>query len=72
MGILPILILSSVLVALGAALAFFWAVEHDQFEDLDFPAFLPLLDDASGATTESAPDRDASPLGAPTDAVRLP
>ncbi len=72
MGILPILVLSSLLVALGAALAFFWAVEHDQFEDLDFPAFLPLLDDASAPATGSAPDRDARPLGAPADAVRLP
>lgn len=35
------------LVLAGVAVAvFFWAVRHDQFEDLDTPASMPLLDAA--------------------------
>jgi len=34
----------SFLVLLGAAIAFFWAVDHDQFDDLDTPGLLPLDD----------------------------
>ncbi len=44
MSILVVLIPVTLLVLLGAGLAFFWAVEHDQFEDLQTPAILPLLD----------------------------
>lgn len=49
MSIFPVMVLASLLVVLGAAVAFFWAVEQDQFEDLEFPAFLPLLDEADEA-----------------------
>ena len=45
MNILLVLIPLSVLLALGAVAAFFWAVDHDQFDDLDTPKLLPLLDD---------------------------
>jgi cbb3-type cytochrome oxidase maturation protein len=45
MSILPVMILVSMLVVVIAGIAFFWAVEHDQFEDLQSPGFLPLIDD---------------------------
>jgi len=54
MSILPVMILVSMLVVIGAGIAFFWAVDHDQFEDLQSPAFLPLMDD-------SAPPPDPDP-----------
>lgn len=44
MNILLIMIPLSVLLLVGAAAAFFWAVDHDQFEDMDTPALLPLDD----------------------------
>ncbi|KGI77864.1 cbb3-type cytochrome oxidase assembly protein CcoS [Oleiagrimonas soli] len=35
------------MVLLGAGVwAFFWAVNHAQFDDLDTPALMPLADDA--------------------------
>jgi cbb3-type cytochrome oxidase maturation protein len=34
------------MVLLGAGIwAFFWAVNHAQFDDLDTPALMPLLED---------------------------
>lgn len=44
MNILLVMIPLSILLALGAGIAFFWAVDHDQFDDLDTPKLLPLLD----------------------------
>lgn len=42
------------LVLLGAAvLAFFWAVRHDQFEDLETPAWRILMDDDRSPPPES-------------------
>ena len=29
---------------LAGAVAFFWAVNHDQFDDMDTPGLLPLAD----------------------------
>ena len=56
MNILLVLIPLSILLALGAVIAFFWAVDHDQFDDMDTPKLLPLLDDpASGASTDEDP-----------------
>ena len=31
----------------GAVWAFFWAVDHDQFDDLETPGLLPLDDSSS-------------------------
>ena len=45
MNIILVLIpLSLILVAL-AGWAFFWSVNHDQFDDLDTPALMPLSDE---------------------------
>jgi cbb3-type cytochrome oxidase maturation protein len=44
MNALPLLIGLSLLLMMGAVVALFWAVEHDQFEDLQTPELLPLMD----------------------------
>jgi cbb3-type cytochrome oxidase maturation protein len=45
MNIIIVMIPLSFLILLGAIIAFFWAVNHDQFEDMDSPALLPMSDD---------------------------
>ena len=45
MNILLLLIPLSLLFLAGAVWAFFWAVNNDQFDDLDTPGLLPLDDD---------------------------
>lgn len=45
MNILLVLIPVTLLVVLLAVALFFWAVNHQQFDDMDSPAILPLLDD---------------------------
>ena len=44
MNILLLLIPLSLLFLVGAVWAFFWAVNNDQFDDLDTPGLLPLDD----------------------------
>ena len=44
MTILIVMIPLSILLLIGAGIAFFWAVDHDQFDDMQTPALLPLLD----------------------------
>ena len=46
MNILLLLIPLSLLFLVGAVCAFFWAVNNDQFDDLDTPGLLPLDDSA--------------------------
>ncbi len=53
MSILIVMIPLSILLLVGAAIAFFWAVEHDQFDDLETPKLLPLLDDPPPSGTEA-------------------
>ena len=52
MKILLLLIPLSIAFLAGAVWLFFWAVNNDQFDDLDTPALLPLDD---------APRRDETP-----------
>jgi cbb3-type cytochrome oxidase maturation protein len=52
MNALVLLIPLSLVLLAGAVWAFFWAVDHDQFDDLDTPALLPLDDSA-----EAPPER---------------
>lgn len=57
MNIVFVLIpLSLVLVAL-AVWAFFWSVNHAQFDDLDTPALIPLSDETSIRPEEAGPER---------------
>ena len=44
MNILLVMVPLSIVLLVGAGIAFFWAVEHDQFDDMDTPALLPLID----------------------------
>jgi len=44
MNILVIMIPLSIALLIGAGIAFFWAVDHDQFDDMDSPGLLPLED----------------------------
>lgn len=60
MNILVVMIPLSILLLLGAGIAFFWAVDNDQFDDMDTPALTPLLDD---------PDADPEPPAEPRDPV---
>ena len=46
MNILLVLIPVTLLVIVIAVALFFWAVNHQQFDDLDSPSILPLLDEA--------------------------
>ena len=55
MNILLVLI-PVTLVVIGVAVAlFFWAVNHQQFDDLDSPAVLPLMDDPPPADAKTHP-----------------
>ncbi|MEQ5800996.1 cbb3-type cytochrome oxidase assembly protein CcoS [Halomonas sp. H10-9-1] len=70
MSILYLLIPLS-LTLLGLAVwAFFWAVKHDQFEDLEGPAYRILFDDdANDRPSELPPTED---VDAPTPPDRRP
>jgi cbb3-type cytochrome oxidase maturation protein len=60
MNILLVLIpLSVVLLALGVW-AFFWSVDHAQFDDLDTPALTPLEDDQAPRAQPQLPSTQAS------------
>ncbi len=73
MSILPVMILVSLLVVVGAGIAFFWAVENDQFEDLQSPGFLPLMDDAVTDARDGDPATEApAPRGAADGEPRGP
>ncbi len=48
MNILLVLIPVTLLVVAIAVALFFWAVSHQQFDDLDNPGILPLLEDDPG------------------------
>lgn len=58
MNILLVLIPVTLLVIVIAVALFFWAVNHQQFDDLDSPGVLPLMDDPAPA---DAPVADAEP-----------
>ncbi|MGA7298301.1 MAG: cbb3-type cytochrome oxidase assembly protein CcoS [Rhodanobacteraceae bacterium] len=60
MNALLLLIPVSLLLVAAAAAIFFWAVRHHQFDDLDTPEILPLLDEDDPAETDAATQDDAS------------
>jgi cbb3-type cytochrome oxidase maturation protein len=61
MNILLVLIPVTLLIVLVGVALFFWAVNHQQFDDLDSPAVLPLLDEPAGypGRDEATPTGDA-------------
>lgn len=50
MSIIYILIPLSLLILIAAIWFFFWAVNNDQYDDFDAPAYHILLDDQKGDT----------------------
>ena len=44
MNSLILLIPLSILLLVGAGIALFWAVDHGQFDDMETPGLVPLLD----------------------------
>ena len=55
---LLLLIPLSILVLVGAGIALFWAIDRGQFDDLETPGLLPLVDaDANQPVVE--PDDDS-------------
>lgn len=69
MNILLVLIPVTLLIVIIAVWLFFWAVNHQQFDDLDSPEVLPLLDDAA---TDLAPADPAATVvrSEPADATQ--
>jgi cbb3-type cytochrome oxidase maturation protein len=62
MNILLVLIPVTALVVIVGVALFFWAVNHQQFDDLDTPSILPLLEDpAPDATPAPAEDKTSKP-----------
>lgn len=64
MNALLVLIPVTVLLVLVAAGIFFWAVNHAQFDDMDTPKILPLLDiddDIPPGPPPPQPPRSTSP-----------
>ncbi len=55
MKIIFLLIATSLLLALGFLVAFFWAVRGGQYEDEYTPSVRILLDDPSAATADNQP-----------------
>jgi cbb3-type cytochrome oxidase maturation protein len=45
MNVVLVLIPVTLLIVLVATALFFWAVNHQQFDDMDSPAVLPLIED---------------------------
>ena len=64
MNILIVMIPLSILLLIAAGVAFFWAVDHDQFDDMDTPSLLPLLDEPDPSPTAA---NDTQPPARPQD-----
>ena len=60
MSILLVLIPVTLLFVIVGGIAFFWAVNHDQFDDLDSPALQPLTDAEPDALPGGVRDRSHS------------
>ncbi|MEO8801765.1 MAG: cbb3-type cytochrome oxidase assembly protein CcoS [Rudaea sp.] len=60
MNILVVMIPLSILLLVGAGIAFFWAVDHDQFDDMETPGLLPLLDNPDPPAADSPADEPPS------------
>ena len=60
MNSLVFLIPLSILLLVGAGIALFWAVDHGQFDDMETPALLPLLD-GDRASPTVGPGASAAP-----------
>ncbi|HEX7113351.1 MAG TPA: cbb3-type cytochrome oxidase assembly protein CcoS [Mizugakiibacter sp.] len=64
MNVLVVLIPLSIMLLVGAGAAFFWAVNHHQFDDMETPRLLPL--------TEDPPPEEAASSGDDAPGERAP
>lgn len=62
MNILLVLIPVTLLIVIVAVAIFFWAVNHQQFDDLESPGVLPLMEEADPAERPS--DNNETPADA--------
>ncbi len=60
MNILIVMIPLSMILMIGAVIAFFWAVDNDQFDDMETPALLPLMDQPAETSVPQPPHTDPS------------
>jgi cbb3-type cytochrome oxidase maturation protein len=67
MNILLVLIPVTLLVIVIAVALFFWAVNHQQFDDLDSPGVLPLMDEPAPADADGARVANESPTATPAE-----
>lgn len=76
MNILLVLIPVTLLIVLVAVVVFFWAVNHQQFDDMDSPGILPLMEndpitppaasvETASATRAPASSRDTGTIEQP-------
>lgn len=65
MNVLLVMIPLSLLLVFVAGVAFFWAVNHDQFDDMDSPALLPVSDDLPEPEPEPEPGSESDVATAP-------
>ena len=63
MNSLVLLIPLSVLLLVGAGIALFWAVDHGQFDDMETPGLLPVLDADPAKPEAPGEDRAAAAAG---------
>jgi cbb3-type cytochrome oxidase maturation protein len=59
MNIILVLIPVTLLIVIAAVGVFFWAAHHQQFDDLDSPAVLPLMEEREASAPPSAADETA-------------
>lgn len=65
MNILLVLIPVTALVVIVGVALFFWAVNHQQFDDLDTPGTLPLLDEPVADATTAPAENPTGPTSKP-------
>jgi len=69
MNSLVLLIPLSILFLVGAGCALFWAVDHGQFDDMETPGLVPLLDadgQPTGNVSSAASAADSSDAPRPS------
>ena len=61
MNSLILLIPLSILLLVVAGIALFWAVDHGQFDDMETPQLLPLIDAGDGQPRAAPGGEDETP-----------
>lgn len=72
MNILLVLIPVTTVIILIGVITFFWAVNHRQFDDLESPAVLPLMEESEHPEAYPPAEPSAEVPQAPTDVKRPP